>query len=182
MAELYRSVQEALRASFALDAVSPCKVSTAIADLRGATVRRAADLTPLDRVAQAALVLRTVQEVLNGRTEILAVWAYYAVDGELNRGRKTHCCDTLTRVLMRDSAVVRCPTGFAYRAIRAWAGMGTVHQRTEATRYNVDPSTVQRWLHRRDVGRRAGITHYASLLVGAGEERLEPVFEDKGIC
>lgn len=177
----FRDVVHALNSAYAEESRVICKIGTAIADMRGGTVKVAAPMTPHDRLAQASFTLSLMRRSLpQSLADVLD--AYYTVpDGITLEGRKEGAIRTLSFRLWEDMG------GIPHRwylcdVTRGWSR----HNKRDhddahwADRAGVTARTLRNWRvgwH----GHTGALTRLDALL-GAAHSRVWEVFQEAGLC
>ncbi len=178
---LFSSVHAALASAYSWEVRAPCKISSALVELRGSTVRAASVMTPLDWVGQAGLTMRLMRQVLTPAQAMLVEARYTVPAGRAMARRKAlsaNCVEVLHRGAMRN-----LPPGFRRDAVRTWCGLRP--WRTDASwaeHYGRARSTIFEW--RRGAGRgrrRPGVETVLDARLGAAQAVLEAVFEAAGL-
>ncbi len=178
---MFRSVQHALVASYAWEGRTPLKVAAAFADMRGSTVRRASELTPLDWIAQSALTRRVIRQSLTERLYWL-IEARYTHPAPGLVERKREACKRVQREF--GPLIRRLPTDFYRDAVRVWAGFHPARTDSSwADKLEVGRTTIHHWRRGRGDARHApGVETVLNDEAARALIVLEEPFIRAGLC
>ncbi len=172
----FRSVDDAVAWAFGYPPV--CKVSNAVANLRGGSVRLKVERRdPYDNAAEAGLILRIVFRELKP-DELVMVVGRHTVDST------TQKLDCVARILeLARPQFARVPWAYFRECVAAWCRLAQMRSDLRwADALDVDPRTIRSWRRGyRARGRRSpGIWSELDRRLQCAYDQVSPALADAG--
>lgn len=177
---MFLSVEDALRKAYRLEAQFPVKISSAFSLSLGSPLTPG-ELTPLDWVAQSALILATVNRTLQGR-ELCAVRGSFTVPVEPSLVRRRNDDAIHLGVCLRREIESPLDGWWFVDVAREWmGGRGYRHHGDGwwAKHLGKHVNTIRRL--KRGSGDRPGLWGHLGWWLESGIQRLDVPMRDSGI-